>query len=153
MVNGENVTDALVKDGYIYLTKLNGKNNVIEFDMDMPVKLIRSNPLVRHNTGRAAVMRGPLVYCLEETDNGKNLANVELVSDGEFNTVYEEILGGVKVIYAEGLREAIGEETVSEPLYMEYSKPHKENVVLKYIPYYAWCNRTPGEMAVWVRTV
>lgn len=153
MVNGENVTDASVKDGYIYLTKLNGKNNVIEFDMDMPVKLIRSNPLVRHNTGRAAVMRGPLVYCLEETDNGKNLANVELVSDGKFDTVYEEILGGVKVIYAEGLREAIGEKTVSEPLYMEYSKPHKENVVLKYIPYYAWCNRTPGEMAVWVRTV
>lgn len=153
MVNGENVTDASVKDGYIYLTELRGKNNVIEFDMDMPVKLIRSNPLVRHNTGRAAVMRGPLVYCLEETDNGKNLANVELVSDGEFNTVYEEILGGVKVIYAEGLREAIGEETVSEPLYMEYSKPHKENVVLKYIPYYAWCNRTPGEMTVWVRTV
>lgn len=153
MVNGENVTDASVKDGYIYLTKLSGKNNVIEFDMDMPVKLIRSNPLVRHNTGRAAVMRGPLVYCLEETDNGKNLANVELVYDGEFNTVYEEILGGVKVIYAEGLREAIGEETVSEPLYMEYSKPHKENVVLKYIPYYAWCNRTPSEMAVWVRTV
>ena len=153
MVNGENVTDASVKDGYIYLTKLSGEKNVIEFDMDMPVKLIRSNPLVRHNTGRAAVMRGPLVYCLEETDNGKNLANVELVSDGEFNTVYEEILGGVKVIYAEGLREAIGEETVSEPLYMEYSKPHKENVVLKYIPYYAWCNRTPGEMAVWVRTV
>ena len=153
MVNGENVTNTSVKDGYIYITKLSGENNVIEFDMDMPVKLIRANPLVRHNTGRAAVMRGPLVYCLEETDNGKNLANVELVSDGEFNTVYEEILGGVKVIYAEGLREAIGEETVSEPLYMEYSKPHKENVVLKYIPYYAWCNRTPGEMAVWVRTV
>ncbi len=153
MVNGENVTDASVKDGYIYLTELGGENNVIEFDMDMPVKLISSNPLVRHNAGRAAVMRGPLVYCLEETDNGKNLANVELVSDGKFNTVYEEILGGVKVIYAEGLREVIGEKTANEPLYMEYSKPHKENVVLKYIPYYAWCNRTPGEMAVWVRTV
>lgn len=152
-VNGENVTDASVKDGYIYLTELGGENNVIEFDMDMPVKLISSNPLVRHNAGRAAVMRGPLVYCLEETDNGKNLANVELVSDGKINTVYEEILGGVKVIYAEGLREVIGEKTANEPLYMEYSKPHKENIVLKYIPYYAWCNRTPGEMAVWVRTV
>jgi DUF1680 family protein len=47
----------------------------------MPVRRIYGNPLVRHQAGQVAVQRGPLVYCLEQADNGEQLHNLQLPRD------------------------------------------------------------------------
>jgi DUF1680 family protein len=42
----------------------------------MPVRRVYGNPQVRQQAGKVALQRGPLVYCLEEADNGANLHNL-----------------------------------------------------------------------------
>ena len=44
------------------------------------------NPLVRHVAGKVAIQRGPLVYCLEQADNGESLHNLWLPADAPFTT-------------------------------------------------------------------
>jgi DUF1680 family protein len=43
---------------------------------------------VRHQAGQVALQRGPLVYCLEQADNGEALHNLQLPRDARF-TVFE----------------------------------------------------------------
>jgi len=50
----------------------------------MPVMRIKANPNVREDEGKVAIQRGPIVYCLEEIDNGKNLNNIVLSTDSKF---------------------------------------------------------------------
>ena len=45
----------------------------ISLEMDMPVQLMEADPRVREDVGKVAVTRGPVVYCLEEADNGDQL--------------------------------------------------------------------------------
>ena len=96
-------------------------------------------------------MRGTLVYCLEEADNGDQLQEVFLKEEPEFQVDFEpELLKGVAVIKAKGKRVS-REGWTDETLYRTYKGRKFEDTELKFIPYYAWTNRTPGEMIVWVR--
>jgi len=116
-----------------------------------PVR-VRSNPLVRADIGKVAIQNGPVVYCLEEVDNGPNLHAVVLPKDAELEVSFrEDLLGGVNVITAQGQKakeEAWGPELYKANAYTEY-----EPIKLTFVPYYAWINREPGEMTVWVREI
>ncbi|NLC16533.1 MAG: glycoside hydrolase family 127 protein, partial [Clostridiales bacterium] len=57
----------ILKNGYLEAA-IDGANQ-IKVVFDMPVRLAFSHPKVRCNSGKAAVMRGPLVYCAESIDN------------------------------------------------------------------------------------
>ncbi len=128
---------------------LDGERQELHISMDIEPRVIRSSPRVRENIGKAAVMRGPLVYCLEEQDNGKNLPGIYL-DPGSLRECYrEDILGGVTEIRASGLR-AVETGWPEEDLYSE-EKICWKRTELTFIPYAYWCNRTPGEMLVWVK--
>ena len=119
--------------------------------MDMPVQLLEANPRVREDIGKVAVTRGPVVYCLEEADNGDQLQEIYLKEEPEFKETYEpELLKGVVTIQAKGKRVS-REGWEKESLYRTYTGKKFEDADLKFIPYYTWTNRTPGEMTVWVR--
>lgn len=82
-----------VQKGYLYITKTwTGEEN-ISLTFPMEIKRIKSNPFVRENIGKTALMRGPIVYCLEEADNGNNLHLVSLSSDA---TLYAEQTASAK---------------------------------------------------------
>ncbi|KAA6476141.1 hypothetical protein DX928_08630 [Bacillus swezeyi] len=49
----------------------------------MTIEQMKANPLVCHNVGKAALQRGPLVYCLEEADNSGQLQNILLPRKAE----------------------------------------------------------------------
>ena len=69
----------------------------------MPVMTVRANPRVAEDIGKVAVQRGPVVYCLEEPDNGKDLQRVYLSADAAFAARYEpDTLGGVVTVEADG---------------------------------------------------
>lgn len=122
------------------------QDNQIEIDFPMPVEVMRANINVRANAGKAALQKGPMVYCLEETDNGANLSALRLLAGEGFQERTDEATGVVFI-------EAKGERDISDhtSLYFPVAKG-KEKADLTFIPYYFWGNRGEGEMMVWVRS-
>jgi len=74
--------------------------------MYMPARFVGANPRVRENSGKVAVMRGPVVYCLEEADNGAGLFKIRYGQPGDIRFQYEpEFLGGVVTVSFTGKKE------------------------------------------------
>ncbi|MBO4883979.1 MAG: glycoside hydrolase family 127 protein [Clostridia bacterium] len=148
-VNGEIVTVA-PEDGYVSLKRVWRAGDVVELALDMPARYVRSAPKVRENAGRVALTRGPVVYCLEEADNGAALHMVRAGGAPRAETAWRpDLLGGVVAITTAGLREK--DDGWGETLYDDRPAPAAEETPLHWIPYYAWANRGVGEMRVWIR--
>lgn len=154
-LTGASNASSTLKDGYLYLTKEWASDDEITLAFDMPVKLIKANSAVRENEGRLAVMRGPIVYCLEEADNGKNLHNLYLnpYEKGTVSAVSDDIgmPATITMITMQGIR--YHDSASSTGLYSDFSPNDYDKVSLKYIPYYAWNNRGEGEMSVWTNYI
>lgn len=142
-VNGEPVKASL-RDGYLYLRREWKQGDRVELRFDMPVRRLHAHPSVRDCAGKAALARGPIVYCLESADNSAPLSGLYLSGTVEALPFDESLLGGVVALKAEGLR-----RTAGAALY-DSGEPRYEPVVLTAIPYYAWANRGLGEMSVWI---
>ena len=131
------------KDGYLYVTKVWAKGETIRLNFPMEIQFL--------DAGRVAVKRGPVVYCMEEADNGKNLHLTKLCVNGEKTAEAADELGEHFVrVTAEGRRMKLG-DAEKQPLYHLYQKEEEEKTKLKLIPYYMWNNRGEGEMQVWIR--
>jgi hypothetical protein len=101
----------------------------IEIQFDMSAQLRRAHPKVKEHHGKAAVTRGPLVYCLESVDNPHiDIFNTRLNTSTLTETFEPDLFGGTVLL------------TAMTP----DSKP------LKFIPYHLWGNRGVSEMTVWV---
>lgn len=139
-----------LKDGYLYVEKAWTEEDCLEISFPMEVKLMMANPLVREDIGKAAVMRGPVVYCMEGADNGQNLHLISL-SMGAEAAVYDKTIceSTVKAVELPGFRR---KEKGGTALYQPWSAGDKDRVSLIFIPYYTWANRMENEMQVWVRT-
>lgn len=125
-VNGE-LLDAPQEKGYAVINDWQS-GDVITLDMDMPVEVVAADPLVEENLDKRAVQRGPLVYCMEEVDNPSHFDQTVLNSNSVFQTSFNSnLLNGVEIIQASNGQQAT-----------------------TFIPYYAWDNRKPGKMKVWV---
>ena len=134
--------------GYLVVEKTFKAGEEVVFDFEMPVQRVYADPLVREDIGKVALMRGPLVYCLEEHDNGKNLHLVKLPEEADV-LPGEAIaaLNGLPTLRAEGKRIVIE----GEGLYRTAKCRKTEKADLTFIPYFAWANRGENEMCVWVR--
>ena len=139
-------------NGFFYLRNLKGTHR-ITLKLDLKPRLWKADPRVKEDIGKAALLKGPLVYCLEEADNGKNL---HLLSIDPSGTIEEEEeqgpLGGIIRLNAVGKRILEPEEGGRLYRPAEDEVLREEEVRLRFIPYYAWANRGPNEMSVWVRT-
>lgn len=125
-VNGVPAADA--ENGYFAVRVQKGDR--IRYQMRMDVRRVYADARVAEDAGRVAVMRGPIVYCAEEVDNPGIPseyfhADKALSKAAPLSTRYEpDLLGGVVVVEGEGIR---------------------------MVPYFAWDNREPGAMAVWLK--
>ena len=144
-VNGE-PWQAVPEKGYAYLSRGWAQGDVVQVHFDMPVRRIYANPAVRANAGRVALMRGPLVYCLEGIDNSAPLQALHLPrsSGFELHPAPEGVLKGNLLLTAQGLR------NVSGPVLYSDEPPRQEPVTLTAVPYYAWGNRGLNQMLVWI---
>lgn len=150
-VNGQELdVSGVNRKGYAYIKRVWSSGDQVELTLPMNVDKVRANPKLRENIGKAALQRGPIVYCLEEADNGPNLPDLRLPHHSELIPVYEnELLDGIVALEGEALRS----ETSAAPgdaLYFTASLPTVP-VRIRAVPYYAWANRGLGEMAVWIR--
>ena len=140
-----------VQSGYIQLKRLWNPGDSLRFEMEMPVERIYAHPEVIQDQGRVALQRGPLVYCLEQVDQQVSVNRLVLPEESQFMNHYDpDLLGGVVKITAPAQVEEI--EDWGKVLYRaQLSK--KQTCTLTAIPYYAWDNRQPGQMQVWLLKV
>jgi hypothetical protein len=149
-VNGGFVT-APIRDGYAEVVREFSSGDRVELDFDLPIRLLETSPAVRQNRGRVAIQRGPLVYCLEGVDHDHPLSQLSLgEADPERFTVIHrsDLLGGVTTIEGDAHSPA---DDWEDDLYRPRESLARERVPFTAIPYYAWANREPGPMRVWIR--
>ena len=142
-INGAAV-DAPVQAGYCRLQRAWRPGDVVSVAFDMPVRRMHAHPRVRDAAGKVALARGPLVYCIEGADHDAALSALVLPPDAEIHAAPSDALPGVITLHAAALQQADG------ALYSSASVPLLP-ITLTAVPYFAWGNRAPGDMAVWIR--
>lgn len=153
-VNGKAITGA-VPGQYLPIRRRWTSGDVVQLKFNVVPQVIEANPRVADDSGRVALQRGPLIYCLEEIDqpNGTFLSDVAIdpghkPADAFQPEFKNDLLGGMVVLHHTG---ALYERGASEKaLYTLYSKDAGvKKVALTFIPYYAWANRQATSMQVW----
>lgn len=146
-LNGKQAQGSMEK-GYFVLEEAIS-NGVVELQFDLRPRLVYANPLVRANSGKVALLRGPEVYCLEETDNEAGLAGVFVDTSAPITEEWRlDLLGGTAVVKLRGkLLLPRGETAVCD------APPIAVERELTCIPYGSWGNRKPGEMIVWLHAL
>jgi len=139
--NGKKVAlDA--EQGYARIERRWKKGDVIELNLPMPVRRVLSNEKIADDKDKAALQRGPIVYCAEWPDNDNHVLNLVLADNAKLTTEHRgDMLNGVTVIK-------------SKAVALSYDKDGKKALKREQdfvaIPYYAWAHRGPGEMTVWL---
>jgi DUF1680 family protein len=153
-VNGKEVSGALSGE-YLPIRRRWSADDRIDLSFDMTTRLLESNPAVAEDRGRVAFQRGPIVFCMERLDQPSldqdlNLSNYAVDLRAPTTARFDpDLLDGVMVLEHPG--------TVSIPanqkLYFaanDAAKAQELPVTVKLIPYYAWANRAPAAMQVWI---
>ncbi|NWF86133.1 MAG: glycoside hydrolase family 127 protein [Bryobacteraceae bacterium] len=148
-VNGKTVASPVKDHGYLVVRREWRKGDSVRLELPMPVERIVAHPNVRANHGLLALQRGPLVYCLEQCDQEVPLEALYLLPDDRLTADREAgLLGGVVTV--RGFANVAPELAWDRRLYQALPPPRV--VPFKAIPYYAWDNRKPGAMKVWLPT-
>lgn len=130
-INGETVVLA-TQNGFAVIDRTWHPGDTVQLQLAMPARRVAAHPDVEDNEGRLAIQRGPLVYAIEAVDNGGAAHDVWMPADAQLTVSFRpEMLGGVAVLNGVAYR---GEEAFE----------------MLAVPYFAWANREPGEMAVWL---
>ncbi|MBQ6284369.1 MAG: glycoside hydrolase family 127 protein [Bacteroidales bacterium] len=142
LVNGEEVSSELDK-GYFTITRSWKKGDKVSLHLDMEPRVVTAREEVLADRGKIAVERGPIVYCAEAADNSFPVRSVLMSPVPAMTVSHGDILGyPVEKI-----------STVAQTLhYDQMGRLRVYDVKLTMIPYYAWCHRGAGEMAVWLPT-
>lgn len=153
-VSGEdgNVNIDNLQNGFVTLSRKWKKGMSITIDMPMRPRLIEANPLVEEAKNQIAIMRGPIVYCLEGQDiaGGHRISDIAIPSDIQLKEVPIEIEGH-KMTALEGEAVLINnQQWNNQTLYREISTKPAEKVKVRLIPYYAWDNRGIQDMSLWL---
>jgi DUF1680 family protein len=130
-INDEDVPLSL-DDGFATVRRTWRSGDVVSLSLPMPVRRVRAHPSVEENVGKLALQRGPLVYVAESVDNDGGVRGLVLPLDRDVTAGYrEDLLGGVVALRGTARREG-------------------RDVPFTAIPYFAWANRGPGEMVLWI---
>lgn len=131
-VNGETVDGCSVEQGYAVVDRTWNIGDQVTLTLAMPVEVVAADPRVKENTGKRAIRRGPLVYCAEAVDNPEHFEQIAFSPATTFETIYRsDLLGGIVEIQA-----------------VTPGRGGSRRTTL--VPYYAWDNRAPGAMNVWI---
>jgi len=142
-------------NGHADITRAWENGDTLEIDLEQPVLQLASDARVFSNAGQVALQRGPFVYCVEQADFKEPNAVYRLVLDDalarELTAAYQpDLLDGVVVLEGRGYLQPAS--SISEDLYFPVDEKSRQlqPVDLRAIPYYAWENRAPGAMRVWI---
>lgn len=136
-INGHPTAFEMVQ-GYARLHRQWQAGDVVQIRMDMPIRRVKADSRVEADRGRVALMRGPLVYCLESADNEGHVRDLFLPDDARVSAENRtDLLGGMRVLRAAGRRMRDAADASTQ---------------ITAIPYFANANRGPVSMEVWIPT-
>ncbi len=147
-VNGQRA-DATVASGYADIQREWANGDTVELTFPVDVDRLQAHPAVVPDHGKISLRRGPLIYCLEETDNEADIDQIVLPMTSPLtDRVDENLFGGLHVISGEGvLRDT---PPWGEQLYRPVPDAARQTTTVTAIPYAYWNNRGPGKMRVWI---
>jgi len=133
-VNGRAADPSPEADGYVHLKRRWQRADTVELDLPMPIHRVYAHENVEADRGKVALMRGPIIYCLEAVDHPDvDVLGLALSEKADLHADHRDgLLGGVTVLQGEALADG------------------KRPVRLTAVPYYSWANREKGAMTVWI---
>lgn len=142
--------DFEVEKGYAKLAGSLKKGDRITLSLPMEVTFMEANPLVEEARNQVAVMRGPVVYCLENDDvpHDVDVFDLKINASESFEPVAESVLGQ-SIVFLKGNAYTDNTEKWNS-LYRKVSADETQAVPVRLVPYFAWGNRTFGDMSVWL---
>ncbi len=154
-VNGKPQLGA-IPGKYLALRRKWSAGDIITLQTEMTAQALEANPRVVDDSGRVAIQRGPLIYCMEGLDQPSGVDFSALAVDigrdpgRQFKSEFKsDLLGGVVVLQHTGA--AFEKSGAADALYSDYNPepPKTRKVPLTFIPYYVWSNREQSPMEVW----
>lgn len=133
-------------EGYVPIKRRWKHGDVVSLQLSMPPERVYADPRIKDDRGHVAIQRGPLVYCFEQVDQkNAGVRRAALPAGGAMTERrVPELLGGVRVIDVPGVKTAQREGAGA------YQSGETHPVTLTAVPYFAWANRDPGDMLVWM---
>lgn len=141
-INGKPVK-LVIQKGYAVLDRQWSKGDKVVLDLPMEILRLQSNEKVGENKNKFAFQRGPLMYCIEGPDNkDSSVLNILVKKDEPVHAIYKSsLLNGTMTLQMKG-------SSTRRQLNSDVLIKTEQDVVA--IPYYAWANRGPAEMEVWI---
>ncbi len=150
-INGQAWAGNLTPGAYADVRRKWKTGDVVQLQLPMAVVLTEASPLVEENRGQVAVMRGPIVYCLEDKDLPPGVAPEQVRIDRRARWQVRHdanLLHGVTVLETQAM--ALPAPKATGALYRHASNNTGDAIPLRLIPYYAWANRGISQMTVWL---
>jgi DUF1680 family protein len=137
-INGQTAEPVAIERGYAKLSREWQPGDRVEVVMAMPVRRVKARPEVEDCTGRVALMRGPLVYAIETGAEDPAAGSIFLPPDSPLTPVYRgDLLGGIYVLQGDFQARFA-------------TSPELRPAKITAIPYYAYGNRGPSSLRVWI---
>lgn len=140
-IDGNNIQGAVeAGKGYLMLDRPWAQGKTVTLNLSMQARIVQGNPRVPDQVNRIAILRGPLVYCLEQPDNpGMDLDTILFSKTPGIKARFApDVLGGVVRLWV-----SAGQVQADGAI---------KDVQVGLVPYHAWANREPGRMMVWLPT-
>jgi len=145
--NGEE-TPATTRQGWLHLERLWKNGDIIELDFPMAILRLRSDPRVVANSGQVALQRGPFVYCVEDADFPAGCLDIALPREASLSAGLDAHGFGEEIASLTG--EARSRPSPTGSLSFAAEPDASVPVPFRAVPYFAWDNRQPGAMRVWI---
>lgn len=149
-INGKPIQETPQSGTYLKIKRRWKAGDQLSLKLDMPATLVESNPLVEETRNQVAVKRGPIAYCIESTDlkEGQSLSDIIIPASIHLQPKAMQVENG-KITALEGEARLLQHNNWNNTLYKPLNTTSKP-VTIKLIPYYAWANRGPSDMSVWL---
>lgn len=130
------------ENGYAVIKRNWKKGDKIAVDFPMEVRYVKADEKVKADKNKAALQRGPIVYCFEWPDNNNIEVRHLLLNESNPATIqYDaQLLNGLNLVKTTAMTQEITAD----------NKVVDKQATVTAIPYYAWANRGAGDMTVWV---
>ena len=139
-VNGKTARITL-KNGFAAIERRWNKGDTVDLNLPMPIRRVIAHENIIDDRGKVALQRGPIVFCLEATDNEGEVLNLMIPDDAKLKAEFRpDLLDGVMTITGQA---GLTKRTLDGKILPSGKKPFTA------IPYYAWAHRGRGQMTVW----
>jgi DUF1680 family protein len=153
-VNGIAAANPPEAGNYLFMKRVWKSGDVIKLHLPMPVRLLQAHPKAEQLRNQVAIMRGPMLYCLESKDlpGEIDLNNVFIPEDIDLRPqTADDLPFGIVALAGEALYRA--ESAWTSELYRQVERKPITPLPIRMVPYFAWANRGPAAMSTWLPVI